>query len=127
MFLKTALELITATPFSARRERSFEWVADHGYELALAVVAAAEQVAELAIALEDPDAALLAVERGRQAPTHENLMRLRIRALALAGEADAVRLEYDAARPRLKQDEGLLADLDPDTQVLFEPVLRCAS
>jgi len=52
---------------------------------------------------------------------------LRIKALALAGDSDAVRLEYDAARHRIEQDEGLLADLDPGTQALFESVLRRAS
>lgn len=128
--LSAALSLVTGTPFASRRERSFEWVADLGYELeiALGIASAAEEAAEIALAAEDPDAALAAVERGRHAvPTHENLTRLRIRALALAGDNDAVRLEFDAARRRIEQDEGLLADLDPDTQALFESVLRKAS
>ena len=127
MLLTAALDMVKATPFAARRERSFEWVADLGFELeiALAITAAAEEAAELAISAGDPDVALAAVDRGRHAvPTHENLTRLRIRALAVAGDSDAVRLEYEAARHRIEQDEGLLADLDPDTQALFESVLR---
>ena len=125
--LKAALTLVTGSPFSQRRERSFEWAADCGYqmEIALAVADAAERLGELALIGEDPDTTLWAASQGMLAiPDHEALLRLRIRAHTAKGDIAAARLEYRTACERLEEDEGLLSGFDPATLAIFESALR---
>ena len=129
ILLKAALALVTGTPFGQRRERSFEWAADSGYqmEIALAIADAAERLGEIMLQGEDPDAALAATTQGMLAiPDHEGLIRLRLRAHTAKGDPHAARLEHRAACERLENDEGLLIDLDETTKKLFESLLGVA-
>jgi LysM domain len=125
--LKAALALVTGTPFGQRRERSFEWAADCGYqmEIALAVADASERLGEITLQGEDPEATLLATSQGMLAiPDHEGLIRLRLRAHSAKGDPHAARLEYRAACERLEGEESLLADLDDSTRALFEALFQ---
>jgi LysM domain len=126
ILFKAALALVTGSPFGQRRERSFEWAADSGYqmEIALAIADAAERLGEITLQGEDPDATLLATAQGMLAiPDHEGLIRLRLRAHTAKGDPHAARLEYRAACERLEKDEGLLADLDEATRTLFDAMI----
>ena len=124
--LAAALELVRATPFAGRREGSFEWAADLGYELeiCMAITSAAERLAEHALSAGDADTALRATEKGRLAVAHHQaLYRLRMRAHDLNGDTDAVRQEYEAAQQATQHEDGLLAQLEPETRALFASVL----
>ncbi len=126
VLLKAALSLVTGSPFAQRRERSFEWASDSGYqmEIALAIADAAERLGEITLQGEDPDATLTATAQGMLAiPDHEGLVRLRLRAHSAKGDSHAARLEYRAACERLENDEGLLSDLDDTTRMLFASLI----
>jgi DNA-binding SARP family transcriptional activator len=128
--LKVALQLVIGRPFAQHRERSFDWVGDLSYELdiSLTIASAAEHLARHALDTNDASLALWATAQGRLVvPTHESLIRLRIEAHAMNGDIEAARLEYDAALRTNEDENGLLSELDPETQALFAVVLAKAT
>ena len=124
--LTAALDLVKGSPFSGRRERSFEWVGDLGYEtnVRIAIGDIALRVSEARLEA-DPRGALDAASIGRLAiPEHEGLLRIRVAALGAVGDQAGARHEVEAALQGVANDDGLLADLEPATRRIFEAVLQ---
>ncbi len=102
--IRPGLELVTAGPFA---DASFLWPDAEGTttSLVLLVTGAATVMAEHCLALDDVDGVFWATGQGLKAlPGHEELISLRMRAHAGAGDLSGVRQEWEAYERALAAD-----------------------
>lgn len=125
--LEAALSLVRGAPFAARRERSFEWAADLGYEstMRLAACAVAARLAECYIGAGRVEDALRIVDLGlRAAPESDRLVELRCKALVKSGQSGAAIAEAQRLADRAEALDGLLAKIGGAHGVLVQQLLH---
>ncbi|CAN0072197.1 unnamed protein product, partial [Phaeothamnion confervicola] len=114
--IRPGLELVTAAPFA---DASFLWPDAEGTttSLVLLVTSAATRMAERCLALDDIDGVFWATGQGLKVlPGHEELISLRMRAHASAGDLSGVRQEWDAYERALAADPW--ADDEPAPKLI---------
>jgi nucleoid-associated protein YgaU len=124
--LRAALELVSARPFEGIAAGTYQWAFDEQVVSAIevAVVDAANRLAELALESDDPDTAVWAARQGHLVvPDHEGLYRARMRAHAQSGDLDSVEQTFREAL-RAARAYDALDDVQPETQHLYEALTR---
>jgi DNA-binding SARP family transcriptional activator len=125
--LTAALGLIDDRPFSATRAGRYGWIYDDRQLLSaieVELVDAAAELAALALAAGDADAAVWAADQGLDVvPDQEALYRVKMEAADLAGKPDAIDTAFRHAQ-RAAQTIDPFEDVQPETQALYERLKR---
>nr|MDP9420829.1 hypothetical protein [Actinomycetota bacterium] len=125
---REALELVRGEPFGGGLEeaRPYLWAYSEllVYEMQVAITKAADALAELALAHDDPEMALWATGQGHLAtPSQLSLFDWQMRAAAHRGDRDGLNLAFRSRR-QVEQSLDAGADVPPEVVELYERLQR---